>query len=129
MEGLSILILVGGIAVGCILVFLVLQARLSHTFQSLSSAALVQNNQAFVQLAQATLEKFQAEAKGELALKQQSTQELVSPLKQSLERYEQEVLELERKREHAYGGLRQYLRVFPLPRRSCAERREILSRP
>lgn len=101
--------LVGGIAVGCILLFLVLQARLRHTFQSLSTEALLQNNQAFVQLAQATLEKSQAEAKGELALKQQSIQELVSPLKQSLEKYEQKVLELERKREHAYGGLRQYL--------------------
>ena len=94
---------------GCVLAFLVLQARLRHTFQSLSAQALVQNNQVFVELARATLEKFQAEAKGELALKQQAIQELVSPLKQSLDKYEQGVLELERKREHAYGGLNQHL--------------------
>ncbi|MDA2934916.1 DNA recombination protein RmuC, partial [Acidobacteria bacterium AH-259-D05] len=78
-------------------------------FNSLANDALVQNNQNFVELAKTTLEKFQVEAKGELALKQQAIQELVSPLKQALENHEKQVVELEQKRERAYGGLRQYL--------------------
>ena len=101
------LVIVAAAALG--LTFLLLQARLREAFKSISAEALVQNNQTFLHLAKATLEKFQAEAKGDLRLKQQAIQELVTPLKQTLEKYEHQVLELERKREQAYGGLHQYL--------------------
>lgn len=109
MGELLILLLAIAIAVALVLIFLLLQSRLRETFKSLSADALVHNNQAFIQLAKMTLEKSQVEAKGELKLRQQAIQELVTPLKQTLESYTQQVLELERKREQAYGGLRQYL--------------------
>lgn len=88
---------------------LLLRNWLRQVFNSLATQALIQNNQIFVDLAKATLEKFQTEAKGELTLKQQAIGELVNPLKETLEKYEHQMVELEHKREQAYGGLRQYL--------------------
>ena len=46
--------------------------ELRDSFQALSSEALKSNNQAFLHLAQSTLEKFQSEAKGDLELRQQA---------------------------------------------------------
>ena len=92
-----------------IVLFFVVKGRLLERFRLLASECLVQNNHNFVELAKTTLERFQSEARGDLALKEQAIQDLVVPLKQSLDKYEKQVIDLERKREHAYGGMRQYL--------------------
>ncbi len=97
--------MVGGSISGLVLIFLLLR----RNFKTIAAEALLKNNQAFVDLARASLEKFQSEAKGELALKQQSIQGLVNPLRETLGKYERQLLEMERKREQAYGGIRQYL--------------------
>jgi len=109
MDLTTIILLVLGIIVAHALLFLLLKNKLRELFHFLANEALVRNNQNFVQMANATLEKFQAEAKGELALKQQAIQDLVNPLKQALEKHEKQAAEMEKKREQAYGGLRQYL--------------------
>ena len=109
MDLTTIIASVLGIIVAQALLFLLLKNKLGEHFHFLANEALVRNNQNFVQMANATLEKFQTQAKGELALKQQAIQELVNPLKQALEKHEKQALEMEKKREQAYGGLRQYL--------------------
>ena len=53
------------------------QQRLSDAFKALSSEALKSNNQAFLDLAKATLEKFQEGAKGDLEARQKAVDELV----------------------------------------------------
>ncbi|MDA2936866.1 DNA recombination protein RmuC [Acidobacteria bacterium AH-259-A15] len=103
------ILLILGLVLGHIILFLILKNRLREVFGLLANEALLRNNRNFVELAKTTLEKFQSEAKGELTLRQQAIQDLVDPLKQTLEKYEKQVVELERKREQAYGGLRQYL--------------------
>lgn len=92
-----------------VVLFFVLRHRLRETFNLLANRALVENNQHFVELAKMTLEKFQTEAQGELTLKQHEFQGVIKPLKQSLEKYKDQVEKLELKREQAYGGLRQYI--------------------
>jgi DNA recombination protein RmuC len=109
MDLTTIIASVLGIIVAQALLFLLLKNKLGEHFHFLANEALVRNNQNFVQMANATLEKFQTQAKGELALKQQAIQELVNPLKQALEKHEKQAIEMEKKREKAYGGLRQYL--------------------
>ena len=54
--------------------------ELRDSFQALSAEALKSNNQAFLHLAQSTLEKFQSEAKGDLELRQQAVENLVAPI-------------------------------------------------
>jgi DNA recombination protein RmuC len=84
-------------------------ARLTDTFHAAAGEALRNNNQAFLELAKKTLEVFVAEAKGDLAQKQQAIEALVSPLKEALERYDREIKEMENSRREAYGHLTRYL--------------------
>ncbi len=90
------------------------QARqdLVEAFQALSGEALRQNNEAFLNLAKTSFETLQAEAKGELAQRQQAIDELVKPLQEALKRYEEQLHALEQSRQSAYGGLDQHLRLL-----------------
>src|SRR3972149_4749944 len=52
--------------------------KLRDAFQALSAEALKSNNQSFLELAKATLEKYQAEAKGDLDQSQKGVENLVT---------------------------------------------------
>jgi DNA recombination protein RmuC len=90
------------------------QARqeLAETFQALSGEALKQNNEAFLNLARSSFETLQAEAKGDLAHRQQAIDSLVKPLQDSLHRYDDQLRQLEQSRQAAYGGLDQHLKLL-----------------
>ena len=60
--------------------------ELAEKFKALSRDALKDNNQEFLNLARATLEKFQTGAKGDLEQRQQAIDQLVKPLRDSLEK-------------------------------------------
>lgn len=81
--------------------------KLGEAFKALSGDALKSNNQAFLELAKETLDKYQAGAKGELESRQTAIQELVKPLGESLEKVDRELRDLEKNRTEAYAGLRQ----------------------
>lgn len=91
---------------------LLAQARheLAEAFQALSGEALKQNNEAFLNLAKTSFQTLQAEAKGDLAQRQQAIDELVKPLTDSLHRYDEQLRHLEQSRQAAYGGLDQHLK-------------------
>jgi len=74
-------------------------------FKSLAASALERNNTNFLQLAKATLERQQAEARGELEKREQAVKTLVEPITQSLKQVDEQVRALEEKRAHAYGAL------------------------
>ena len=90
------------------------QARqeLAETFQALSGEALKQNNEAFLDLARSSFATLQAEAKGDLAQRQQAIDSLVKPLQDSLHRYDDQLRQLEQSRQAAYGGLDQHLKLL-----------------
>lgn len=79
--------------------------ELQQSFQALSAEALKSNNQAFLQLANATLEKFQSQAKSDLEMKQQAVETLVAPIGESLKKVDQQIQHLEAARNRAYGDL------------------------
>src|SRR5256714_3180132 len=85
---------------------------LSEKFKALSRDALKDNNQSFLDLARATLEKFQAPAKGDLAQRQQAIDQMVKPLKESLEKVDGKIGELEKARAGAYAELREQVRML-----------------
>ena len=91
---------------------LLAQARheLAESFQALSGEALKQNNEAFLNLAKTSFQTLHAEAKGDLAQRQQAIDELVKPLSESLHRYDEQLRHLEQSRQAAYGGLDQHLK-------------------
>jgi DNA recombination protein RmuC len=86
--------------------------ELSEKFKALSRDALKDNNQSFLDLARATLEKFQANAKGDLELRQRAIDQLVKPLKDSLEKVDGKIGEMEKARAGAYSELREQVRAL-----------------
>lgn len=85
-------------------------SELAEKFKALSRDALKDNNQEFLNLARATLEKFQANAKGDLEQRQQAIDQLVKPLKDSLEKVDGKIGEIEKARAGAYAELREQVR-------------------
>ncbi len=81
------------------------QQKLSDAFKALASEALKSNNQSFIELAKATLETFQQAAKGDLEKRQQAIGELVKPVRESLDKVDVKINELEKARAGAYEGL------------------------
>ena len=86
------------------------QTKLSDAFKALSSEALKSNNQSFLDLAKATLEKFQEGARGDLELRRKAIDELVKPMKDSLEKVDGRIQELEKLRAAAYVGLTEQIK-------------------
>jgi DNA recombination protein RmuC len=87
-------------------------SELAEKFKALSRDALKDNNQEFLNLARATLEKFQASAKGDLEQRQQAIDQLVKPLKESLEKVDGRIGEMEKARSGAYSELREQVRAL-----------------
>jgi DNA recombination protein RmuC len=84
--------------------------KLNETFKALSLDALERNNRSFLDLAQATLAKFQEGAKGDLEKRQQSISELVSPVKEALGKLDQGIRQLEKERKGDHESLQQQVR-------------------
>lgn len=83
--------------------------RIRTTFNAMAAEALLRNNQTFVELARNQFDQMRAEANEEVSRKEQTIRELIQPLEKVLERYDQQLKDLETKREQAYGSLTQYL--------------------
>ena len=86
------------------------QDRLSETFKALSSEALRNNNQSFLELAKSKLETFQQEAKGDLEARQKAVDALVQPIRESLEKVDGKLGELEKSRVASYAALNEQIK-------------------
>jgi DNA recombination protein RmuC len=98
---------------GFALAWLVLRAKRREAetaFRALSADALARNNQAFLDLARASLGESRQAARGDLELRQQAIQEMVSPLRQSLDRVDAKIQDLEKARTGAYASLQEQVR-------------------
>ncbi len=81
------------------------QSKLGDAFKALSADALSANTRSFLDLAKETLGRFQEAAKGDLESRQKAIGELVQPLRESLEKVDGKVRELESARASAYSSL------------------------
>lgn len=86
------------------------EQKLADAFKALSADALRNNNQSFLDLARQNLEKFQETARGDLDRRQTAIDELVKPLKESLEKVDGKIVELEKTRAGAYAELREQVK-------------------
>jgi len=85
-------------------------AELRPAFQALAADALKSNNESFLQMALTHLEKYQAEAKGDLEARQKAVENLVTPIKESLTKVDTQIQQIEKERSHAYGTLTEQVR-------------------
>lgn len=88
--------------------------KLADAFKALSAEALRCNNQSFLELARESLERFQQGARGDLERRQQAIHDLVKPVRESLEKVDGKIKELENARTSAYATLTEQLKSLSL---------------
>ena len=81
--------------------------RFKETFRNLSTDALRNTQEDFIELARITFRHEQATAAGELERREQAVSHLVQPVAASLEKMQERILDLEKAREGAYATLRE----------------------
>ncbi|HZK42674.1 MAG TPA: DNA recombination protein RmuC [Syntrophomonadaceae bacterium] len=86
------------------------QVELSDAFKVLSAEALQTNNQSFLELAKTTLEKYQEGAKNDLEMRKNSIDQLVLPIKESLQKVDLKIEQLEKARTSAYSSLNEQVK-------------------
>ena len=79
---------------------------LQNAFKALASDALKSNNLSFLQIAQETLKRFQSAAQSDLEGRQKAVAELVAPVRESLDKVDAQIQQMEVARGEAYGELR-----------------------
>jgi DNA recombination protein RmuC len=84
--------------------------KFADTFKALSADALQSNNQTFLDLAKASLERTQESVRGDLDLRQQAIADMVRPVRESLEKVDGKIQDLETARAGAYAGLGEQVR-------------------
>ena len=88
------------------------QARLAETFKALASDVLSTSNTRFLELARETFGKLHQQSADELGKRQQAIDSLVRPLKESLDKVDSKVGEIEKARATAYGQLSEQLKTL-----------------
>jgi DNA recombination protein RmuC len=83
--------------------------NLQDSFQALSSEALSKNNESFLNLAKATLEKYQEGAKGDLDKRQEAINKTVEPVGIALKTFNERVEKIEERRTQTDASLKQQL--------------------
>ncbi len=86
-----------------------IREQLSDTFSNLSREALKHNSDEFLKLAQENLKQFQSQAQSELTQKEKAIEHLIRPIRDALEKTEQQIRSMEKERREAYGALHGHL--------------------
>lgn len=84
--------------------------QLSDSFKALSGEALQNNNRAFLDLARTALAKQQEESKADLEKRQMAIDHLLKPVKESLEKVDTKIGDLEKARIGAYESIHQQVK-------------------
>jgi DNA recombination protein RmuC len=79
---------------------------LQNAFRALAADALKNNNLSFLELAKASLERFQTQAKADLEAREKAVADLVAPVRESLNKMDEQIQQMEIARGEAYGDLK-----------------------
>ena len=79
--------------------------ELRNAFKAMASDALKNNNSSFLVIAEETLKRFQSQARGDLEARQQAVADLVAPVRDSLNKVDAQIQQLEVERGKAYSAL------------------------
>jgi DNA recombination protein RmuC len=104
------------------------QSRLADSFRALSADALRGNNESFLDLARSVMEGYRERAGDDLDARTRAIDTMVAPLRESLDRVDVRIRELERMRAEAYGTLTQQIGSLADTQRSLRDETANLSR-
>lgn len=110
------------------------EQRLTDTFHALAASTLQANNANFLQLANASLEKFQERAKGDLDARTLAVETLVKPIREQLGKVDEKLAHIEQVRHTSYAALNEQLRGLvqehiPMLRQETASLAKALRQP
>lgn len=88
------------------------QEKMTETFKALSLDALQHNSTSFLHLATTKLEKFQESAQQDLQGRQKAIDDLVKPIKDSLEKVDHKIQEIEKNRTSTYAVLSEQVKML-----------------
>ena len=88
------------------------ELKLSDTFKALSADALRSSSEQFLQLAKSSLATQTEEAKGEIEKRKTAIETLITPVAESLGKFELRIGEIEKAREGAYSELKEQVRAL-----------------
>lgn len=88
------------------------QSDMQQAFKALSSDAMKETQRVFFDLAKSTFETYQCGIEKEMHHKHVALQELVRPLKESLDKVENNIQSLEKSRVAAYAGVTEQLKAL-----------------
>ena len=88
------------------------QEEMRATFKALSSDTLRANQSSFFELAKETFEKYQSGLNVHLVQKEQAIDGMMKPLRESLEKVDVKIQELEKSRHGAYVGVTEQLKAM-----------------
>lgn len=86
------------------------QQKLAEQFKAIATEALAGNTQHFQEMAKDTLQRLQETARGETTTEGRNLDDLVKPLKESLERVDARIVEYEQERASAVGALTEQMK-------------------
>jgi len=82
-----------------------LRQHMENTFAASANEALHTNRKAFLDLANETFSKHKTSAQADLEARQEAIAQMLSPVKETLKRYEEGLGDVEKARREAYGAL------------------------
>jgi DNA recombination protein RmuC len=85
---------------------------LENAFKALCADALKSNNESFLALARTQLDQLQQRATSDLEQRQKTMEQLVTPIRESLDKVDGKIQELERARAKVEGSLVEHLRAL-----------------
>jgi DNA recombination protein RmuC len=83
--------------------------QLADSFNALAGQALKHNSTEFLKLARENLQQFHIQAKGELSEREKAVENLVKPIRETLDKTEQQIRQMEKERREAHGSLSRHL--------------------
>jgi len=90
------------------------QDSLAAAFSELAHESLTKNSETFLQLANQKLQVHQEKAKAELGERQKAVETLVQPIREALDKTNQQIHEIEKTRKEAYGSITSQLAAMTL---------------
>src|SRR5689334_178463 len=96
------------VIIACIVIGLVFIFK--SIFKSLYAESLKNNNQIFLDLAKSSFEKLQESTKNDLEKREQAIDHLIKPIRESLDKFDAKIQEVEKNRVGAYEGLSQQVK-------------------
>ena len=95
--------------------------RLSRTFDQLAQAQFQSHSETFLKLARENLGTQHEKAKGELAAREQAIENLLRPIRETMQRTEQQLHEFDKARRESHGSIKHQLEAVGIAQKALSD--------